>query len=124
MRTVPAVRLPSRNYLIREVPTDYYSEYETLLDADFIKAGRRLNVLNQEMSVLSGFNTAELGNEGLRRAASYLFDPLFTTATISTSAYNVATSVRITLAINGYRSSLTSSDTVRLLQDLPLIPKR
>ena len=95
----------------------------TMSDLVLSKIGKtraRLLAQSQEMIVLSSRNNPAHGNEGLRRTASLLFDPLLHFYTVAGSTRDVATSVTTPLDIGGYKPNggLSNGDTVSLLQGL------
>lgn len=82
------------------------------------KTTARLLAQSQEMVVLSSRNNPAPGNEGLRRTASLLFDPLLDFSTVAQSTKAVAASVTTSLGPGGYVAGLNNGDTVSLLQGL------
>ena len=73
-----------------------------------------------EMGPLASRTNPTGGNEGLRKTASLLFDPLLNFYTVAGASREVALSVSGTLDIGGYKSNqgLANTDTVSLLQGL------
>ncbi|KAF6221978.1 hypothetical protein HO133_001946 [Letharia lupina] len=76
------------------------------------KTRARLVAQWQEMIVLSSVNNPAHGNEGLRRTASLLFNPLLNFYTAAGSTRDVAASISSVLNTGGYVAGLSNTDTM------------
>ena len=90
-----------------------------LVEAKFEKTKARMLALSLEMELLSKHATANSkGNAGLQKSATLLFDPDIDFYTVYNSLQAVTNSIAITRNLGFWHPSLTSQDTVSLLQDL------
>lgn len=103
---------------------DHLPAFRDLLQTKFEKVYYRQSVLQQEMlAIARGTAERPLGNEGLRRTASLLFNPLINFSTVRLSALAVSQSIVIAFDLDGFTpgQGLNNRDTVRLFQNHPTV---